>query len=44
MDTGFRVQLSALALSENGDAKYWYRGAQTIYEKITTTAARFDCA
>jgi hypothetical protein len=25
MDTGFRIRLSALALSENGDAKNWYR-------------------
>ena len=26
MDIGFRIRLSALALSENGDAKNWYRG------------------
>lgn len=26
MDIGFLIRLSALALSENGDAKYWYRG------------------
>jgi phosphoglycolate phosphatase-like HAD superfamily hydrolase len=25
MDIGFRIRLSALALSENGDAKNWYR-------------------
>ncbi len=25
MDIGFHIRLSALALSENGDAKDWYR-------------------
>ncbi len=25
MGIGFRIRLSALALSENGDAKNWYR-------------------
>jgi hypothetical protein len=25
MDIGFRIRLSALALSENGDAKNWQR-------------------
>ena len=25
MDIGFRIRLSDLALSENGDAKYWCR-------------------
>ena len=34
MDTGFRIRLSDLSLSENGDAKYWYRGAQMKMRKI----------
>jgi hypothetical protein len=30
MDIGFRIRLSALALSENGDAKNWYRALKIV--------------
>jgi hypothetical protein len=30
MGIGFRIRLSALALSENGDAKHWYRAVALI--------------
>jgi hypothetical protein len=34
MDIGFRIRLSALALSENGDAKNWYRALKTVRYNI----------
>ncbi len=36
MGTGFRIRLSALALSENGDAKHWYRAPIVKIDKKTS--------